>query len=174
MPGGDDCRNARLSLSCGNMEISPEVFDELLPLAIQWVAENEARILCHGHGLQPEEQEDARLAGVESPEKIRILIVPEIPGPGEGALGLVNEEIGFVNERTGGLTLNYGIYIREDCAHDEGLYFHEFVHVGQYEKMGGISGFLPQYLKECVQLGYANSPLELEAVRLTKRFRTSN
>ena len=84
-------------------------------------------------------------------------------------LGVANQAIGLVTDSTGGLTLNYGIFIRQDCASDRALLFHEFVHVGQYERLGDFEGFLPRYLDECVRFGYPNAPLEREAIEVTAR-----
>jgi hypothetical protein len=155
------------------MEISPELWSQLIPLAIEWSRAHEHRILSHGHSLKPEELLHAAQAGVIHPERIRFMVVPEIPGPDSGILGTANATLGMVNDRTAGLTLNYGIYIRADCSHDEALFFHEFVHVSQYERLGGFEGFLARYLQECLQLGYENSPLEKEAVDATLKFESA-
>jgi len=62
-----------------------------------------------------------------------------------------------------GLTLGYSVFI---CLCDGGarLLSHELRHVYQYEEAGGIAKFLPRYLKEIVEFGYRNAPLELEAI----------
>ena len=44
-----------------------------------------------------------------------------------------------------------------------GLLSHEFRHVYQYEQAGSIAAFLPGYLQQVVQLGYANTAFERDA-----------
>lgn len=141
---------------------------QLLPLAVRWVETQEAEILAHGTALTPDQQEDARRAGVVSPEKIRLCVVREIPVPVDPALSNAAHETGLLGPATAGLALRYGIYIRDDKRLDRELHVHEFVHVGQYERLGSIEAFLTNYLKECVDPGYPLGPLEQEAI-LTAR-----
>ncbi len=73
----------------------------------------------------------------------------------------------FIGPQTAGLTLNYGIYIREDCSdyrENRELYVHEMVHVGQYERMGSIKAFLTDYLEESISPGYPLGAMEQEAI----------
>jgi hypothetical protein len=49
------------------------------------------------------------------------------------------------------------------------LIVHELAHVAQYERLGGILPFLRKYLFECLTVGYAAAPLELEATAVTVR-----
>ena len=53
----------------------------LLPLACEWAAAQEQRILATGEALSDAMLGDARLVGVAIPERIRLLYVPEIPIP---------------------------------------------------------------------------------------------
>lgn len=151
------------------MNITPENLAQLLPLAIKWAQDGEAFIMRSGRDLNANEVSDAYLAGVRFPEKIKIAVVPHIPRPVDGLLGHANQEVGLVTDATGGLTLNYGIFLRADCAKDRALLFHEFVHVAQYERLGSFVGFLPEYLDQCVRLGYPQAPLEHEAAETTRR-----
>lgn len=150
------------------MPFSLEQLRQILPPAIVWAKDYEKWVEQNGQGLQPEELTIARRAGVANPERIRVAVVPRIPRPDDGILAAANDEIGLITDRTGGLTLNYGILIREDCSSDLALFFHEFVHVAQYERLGGFEGFLPQYLEQCATVGYQNAPLEREAVETTR------
>ena len=43
---------------------------------------------------------------------------------------------------------------------------HELVHTMQCEKFGGLYPFLKKYLWECIEIGYPETPLEAEAVRI--------
>jgi hypothetical protein len=139
-------------------------FDQLLPLAVEWAMEQEARILREGVSLTNEEKVVARQAGVGQPERVRLLQVKTIPRPEHEALEAACDAIDFLTPATRGLALGYGIFVRTDCWRDAGLIAHELVHTAQYERLGGIEGFLRQYLMECLTVGYPESPLEQEAI----------
>lgn len=141
----------------------------LLPLAAQWVQSQEAEILTLGIPLSQEQQKDAQNAGVRAPEKIRLRVVPRIPLPVDSVLHNVARETGLLGPATAGLTLRYGIYIRHDAELDRELHVHEFVHVGQYERLGSIEAFLSSYLKECIDPGYPLGPMEQEAILVARK-----
>ena len=61
------------------------------------------------------------------------------------------------------MTFGYGIALREDCRSEARLMMHELKHVAQYERLGGIGGFLRPYMRECVYPGYPRGMLEREA-----------
>jgi hypothetical protein len=138
-------------------------FATLLPLAIEWAANEEARVLREGVALSEDELRDARAVGVKSPERIRLLRVETVPIPEHPQLRAAAETVHFLSPETRGLTLHYAIFVRWDCWKDRHLLAHEFVHTVQYERLGGIAPFLQQYLQECLTIGYANAPMELEA-----------
>jgi len=110
-------------------------FETLLPLAAEWAAEQEQRILREG----------------------------------EPQLRAAAEAIHFLSPETRGLTLKYGVFFRWDCWRDRSLIAHELVHTTQYERLGGILPFLRQYLFECLTIGYANAPMELEAAEVARK-----
>jgi hypothetical protein len=141
---------------------------QLLPLAVRWAESQEAEILAQGIALTPGQQRDAKNAGVASPDKIRLRVVHEIPMPADPVLSNVARETGLLGPATAGLALRYGIFIRDDVRLSRELHIHEFVHVGQYERLGSIEAFLRNYLKECIDPGYPLGPLEQEAI-LTAR-----
>jgi hypothetical protein len=144
-------------------------FETLLPLAVQWAAEQEARILREGVSLSSHEVLDAQAVGVRQPEAVRVLPVQTIPRPENPILKAACDAVDFLTPATRGLTLQYGIFIRTDCWRNRGLMAHELVHVAQYEQLGGILPFLRKYLLECVTIGYPEAPLEQEALSVTQR-----
>ncbi|MBN1975623.1 MAG: hypothetical protein JW787_18460 [Sedimentisphaerales bacterium] len=156
------------------MEFFEEQLSQIIPLAVKWAQEGECFALEDGRPLEPDEQEDAHQAGVLYPENIRICFVRDIPRPVKGVLAEANQSLNFITDTTAGLTLNYGIFIKRSCQNDRYLYFHEFVHVSQYESLGGITQFLNRYLRECVEQGYENSALENEAVKKTEKFKNQH
>jgi hypothetical protein len=141
-----------------------EQFTVLLPLAVGWASKQEHRILQHGVPLTRAEIEDAEAVGVVYPGKVRLLPVKVVPWPGAGVLRAACKAVNFLTTTTRGLTLGYGIFIREDCWRERALIAHELVHTAQYERLGGTAPFLRQYLTECLTVGYNDSPLEKEAV----------
>ena len=107
-------------------------------------------ILQSGVALTDLQLVDARRVGVAHPDRIRLLRVEQI--------------------QTTGLTLRYGIFIRGDCWGERRLTVHEFVHTMQYERLGGVEGFLRPYLLECINPpGYPFGPMEQEAKRVQRR-----
>jgi hypothetical protein len=144
-------------------------FDTLLPLAVKWATEEEARILREGVPLSESEMTDAKAVGVHEPDRVRLLRVAAVPKPSQPQLAAAADAMQFLTLATRGLTLHYGIYIRADCWRDRALIVHELVHVAQYERLGGTAPFLRKYLRECITVGYPASPLEQQAVRVSAR-----
>lgn len=144
-------------------------FEALLPLAVEWAAGCEERILREGVSLLEQEIIDAQAVGVQSPHRVRLLSVDVIPRPTEPRLKAACDAIDFLSPATRGLTLRYGVFIRSDCWGDRRLIVHELIHTAQYERLGGIEPFLRRYLFECVTIGYPQSPLEQEAINLAAR-----
>ena len=135
----------------------------LLPLAVGWARRQERRILRLGVPLTESEIEDARALGVREIARVRLLKVNVMPLPGASALRGAARTLGFDPDATCGITLGYGIFIREDCWRHRALIAHELAHTAQYERLGGIEPFLRKYLSECLTVGYVDSPLEREA-----------
>ena len=149
--------------------LTTEEFEQLLPLAATWAEEQESQILAHGQPLTTQQLSDARTMGVSQPERVRLLIIPQIPMPDHPLLIAAGHATGLLSPYTAGLTLRHGIYIRQDVADDRFLVAHELVHTRQYERLGGILPFLRQYLHECLTIGYPAAPLEQEAVVAAER-----
>jgi len=143
--------------------------ENLLPLAVDWASEQEARILRDGVPLSAQQIADAKQAGVAQPECVRLLQVDAIPAPAHPILKAACNAINSLTSAPRGLTLNYGIFVRRDSAQDRHLLLHELAHISQYERLGGMVPFLRKYLFECFTLGYHRAPLELEANEVARR-----
>ncbi len=100
----------------------------LLPRSAVWAADQEHRVLRDGFPLDNHALKLAREAGVKLPDRVRILLVPEIPFPEDEALRLAAKAIGLTAGAEG-LTLGYGISIRVERRNAEKLIAHELVHV---------------------------------------------
>jgi len=145
-------------------------FETLLALAVAWALEQEQSVLRRGVALTQAQLDDARKIGISHPERIRLLAVARIPAPENPVLASAAEAAGLVMSTASGLTLRYGIYLREDRMDDRQLLAHELVHTWQFERFGGVESFLREYLGECLSAGYAQSPLEHEAIRIAAGF----
>ena len=143
--------------------------EDLLPLAAQWAADQERRVLCEGVRLSETELADAIAIGVRNPERVRLLRVENIPVPGHQMLKAAAASINFLTAAPSGLALEYGIFIRSDHWRARELIAHELVHTAQYQRLGGIKPFFQTYIFQCATVGYRNAPLELEAVATAAR-----
>jgi hypothetical protein len=143
--------------------------ERLLPLAVQWAAEQERRVLCEGVSLSKVELADARVIGVCNPERVRLLPVDSIPVPVHPMLRAAAASINFLTVAPRGLALDHGIFIRADYWRDRALIAHELVHAAQFQRLGGILPFLQTYIFQCATVGYPNAPLELEAIETAAR-----
>ncbi len=134
----------------------------LLPKAIAWAEDQAARVGGSGRTLTDRERELARGVGVTQPERIRVGLVEALPMPEDPALRAAAVQTGLLGPGMVGLTLGHSVFI---CKSHETvrLLSHEFRHVYQYEQAGSIAAFLPGYLKQIVQFGYAGAPLEHDA-----------
>ena len=141
---------------------------DILPLACAWVAECEREILRTGTPLTTAQLADAQQVGVQHPGRVRLLGVPAISFPEDPRLHAAAQATRFLTPDTIGLTLRYGIFLREDYWGDRALLAHELVHSAQYERLGGIEPFLRQYFGEVLAVGYLRAQLEQEAVRMAR------
>lgn len=148
------------------IQISPELFENILPFAVEWAEAKEKVILKHGTALSPQYMEDAKSVGVKYPERVKIYEVPQIPVPKHPILRAAAEATQLISPATIGISLGYGIFIHNDFSKDRYTIVHELVHTMQFEKFGGFYPFLKKYLWECITIGYPEAPLEKEAVRM--------
>lgn len=147
--------------------ITEEQFDAIFPLACEWAEQQERLILQSGLPLTGTQRADAKQVGVADSGKVRLLSVDIIRPPVHPILRALAEATGLISAGTAGLTLRFGVFVRSDQWFNRRLIVHELVHVMQYERFGGISAFLRDYLRECLFApGYPNGPLEKEADRI--------
>ncbi|MCE0484680.1 MAG: hypothetical protein LV479_10635 [Methylacidiphilales bacterium] len=135
-----------------------------LPIACSWAEEQQKYFLSQGIALNRDQLIDARRAGVQSPEKIRVLRVKTLPQLLNEDIMFIAKQIGLFSTKSVALTFGYGICLREDHWDDRYSLVHECVHVSQYEKRNGIGAFLQEYLRECMDPGYPFGRMEQEAI----------
>jgi hypothetical protein len=145
------------------VETPMDSFSQLLPLAYEWAEQQQDNILQNGTPLSESQMNDTKLVPVRFPEKVRLLKVERIPWPDNPTLLSIGQQMGLISDYTEGLTLGYGIFISSKRWQERRLVVHELAHVGQCEKLGGVNQFLEQYVEECLNLGYDDACLEIEA-----------
>jgi hypothetical protein len=145
---------------------------QLLPRVLDWVEAEEKRALDHGTPLSRAPLNDARAAGVQTPENIRLFVVTDIPQPEHPRINQLAAELGLITPETIAITFRFGIFVRANRSDDREILVHECVHVAQYEKLG-IEGFLTQYVVQIFKNGYNNAPMEREAREIAARIVSS-
>lgn len=130
--------------------------------AAKWTEQNQELICQFGRKLSVDEQNIARQVGVANPYQVHIYEIPVIKRPEEPELAALCQQYGFLTEDTIGLTLGYGIYIKQGYL-TRRLLSHELRHVYQYEQAGSAEAFLSRYIGEIMQFGYLDAPLEIDA-----------
>jgi len=135
---------------------------ELLPKAIAWAESQAVAGASAGRELTARESDLARKVGVAHPEQIRVIAVDALPMPTDPPLRAAAAQTGFLDPSMVGLTLGHSVFI---CRGHETprLLSHEFRHVYQYEQAGSIRDFLPGYLLQIVEQGYAATTFETDA-----------
>ncbi len=135
----------------------------LLPNAIAWAEDRAAKAAEVGTPLNASELEIARKVGVARPELVRVETVGDtLPMPDDPTLREAATQAGLLGPGMIGLTLGYSIFICRGHK-TRRLLSHELRHVHQYEQHGLIAGFLPIYLKQVIDVGYSDAPLERDA-----------
>ena len=135
---------------------------QLLPDAIAWAEMQAREAEIVGRPLDSAGLAVARAVGVRYPEKIRLAAVSALPLPEEPMLRAAALQTGLLGPGMAGLTLGYSILICEGHFSIRML-SHECRHVHQYEEQGSIAKFLPIYLQQIVDFGYASAPFEIDA-----------
>jgi hypothetical protein len=138
-------------------------FADIYRRAVTWAERESVRIVQTGVTLEPRGVQTARCVGVRQPEKVRVLFVPAVPFPDDPVLRAEAERVGMIAENTAGMTLDYGIFIRDDHRQSLKLLAHELRHVTQYESSGSIAVFMDHYLRELLHFGYGPGPFEVDA-----------
>jgi hypothetical protein len=149
--------------------IDQEKFERLAPLAYQWAKQQEAYILQHGARLAAHQLADASRAGVDNPDRVRVLVVDRIPLPDDEELAEAARRAQIITEASRGVAIGYGIIIRADSWQNRELLLHQLVHVAQCERSGGLECFVGEYLGDRVSSpDFSVGSLENEARGLAR------
>jgi hypothetical protein len=136
--------------------------DRLFPRVLAWYEAVEAELLPQGRSLTAQETEVARKLGVQDPTRVRVAVLEAFPMPSDPELSIEAKRFGLGSRSEGGRTNGYVIMLKPRVAQNKTVLAHELVHVAQHDRLGRAA-FLRRYLVEMELLGYARSPLELEA-----------
>jgi hypothetical protein len=136
--------------------------DRFYPRVQAWYDAVEARYLPLGRPLTAQEMDDARRLGVLQPQDVRVVVLDAFPMPEDVELRTEAERHGLGSRMEAGRTMGHAILLKPWTADEPTVLRHELVHVAQTDRLGR-EGFLRRYLLELEMLGYARSPLELEA-----------
>ena len=136
--------------------------ERFYPRVRAWYDSVEARHLPLGRPLTAREMDDARRLGVLRPQDIRVVVLDAFPMPEDVELRQEAERHGLGSRTEAGRTMGHTILLKTWAVDEPTMLRHELVHVAQMDRLGR-EGFLRRYLLELEMLGYALSPLELEA-----------
>ena len=134
----------------------------LLPSAIAWAEAQAAWGIQAGTPLTQTGEILARKVGVSRSDLVRIAVVDAFPLPEDPILRAAAIHAALLGPGTAVLTLGYAVFVGRGQQTPR-LLAHELRHVFQYEQAGSIAQFLPVYLGQIVEFGYANAPLEQDA-----------
>lgn len=139
-----------------------------LPALRSWV---DRLLVDYANRVEPVSSPDfCRLPDHFSPEilqRARVVTVSTVPFPPLSQWGL-SEFSALEAMPVAGITFDDTFFVRQDCR-TESLYFHELVHVVQWDELGA-DHFLMAYGVGLLQCGYAHSPLERMAYDLQQAF----
>ncbi len=150
-------------------EFDQKTFEKLLPIAVQWAKAQEAFVLKHGSSLSARHIGDAKLAGIKEPARVRVLVVDRIPLPDDPSLAEASKRVGIVTEDTRCMGFGHALIIRVDAWNDRETILHNFVHIAQCERAGGLEQWCRQYLGDrttCPK--FTAGSLEAEARRFAR------
>jgi hypothetical protein len=120
----------------------------LAPLARQWALEQEAFVLKLGAPLDAQQIADAKRAGVKDTARVRVLPVDRIPMPANLELAEAARRAQIITDASPAVTIGHAIMVRADRWRDRELLLHQFVHVAQCERCGGLEAFVEEYLTD--------------------------
>src|ERR1700690_506343 len=154
-------------------QLTPEQFQTIYPQVAKWIGQTlpnhafEARTVASvGFKRLSLFFNQSFLASA------KVIIVDRVPMPPLASMG-VSQFADFENGNYDGVTYLDTFFVRRSCAADEGLYFHELIHIIQWRLLGP-EHFLAAYVAGLCAFGYRNSPLEVMAYNAESLFRSSN
>lgn len=150
-----------------SVEVLKKMVPTIAPVMTAWAENMERLAMEKGVALDSLQWGDALRAGVQRPERVRIMNVDDIPLPNP-ELTFLARETGIITDTTDGLTFGHGIFLKNNLPDAKRRLIHQLVHCSQYERLGEMRQFIREYVQCCLDFGYAQSPYELEAEARTQ------
>ena len=144
-----------------------EVVDDFTRLLIEHAKRSEEQVLREGRRLDPVELEIALKAGVQHPQRVRILTLDAVPLPENPIVAEEFERMGVLRliRQAAAAARGYGIILTPRALNRDDALAHELVHVAQFERFGGIGPMFRAHIPDLRAHGYRRSELEDEAYR---------
>lgn len=145
-------------------------FEKTLTL---WLDDINAEILETGIPLSPELRDVANQLGIRHPDRIRILVVDEVPAPSDHPILYREGErrnLWGPGIQGNAQVFGHGIAVTRQVLDDTGKMAHELMHVAQIERFASLQDFVVEYLRQIAEHGYADAPLEVEAFKQNSRY----
>ena len=139
-----------------------EKVNRFFPRALAWFKQAEVDLQMRGRILTESEKAQARKLGVRHPDAVRVVVLETFPMPADPDLRTESERYGLGSRHEGGRTMGSVILLKPWAADNPSVLVHELVHISQFERLGR-EAYLRRYIIEMEMMGYARSPLELEA-----------
>ena len=152
------------------MPITPDQFQKLYPVLFGWIAETltastaRARTVASKNFPRLPLYFDGQFLA-----SAKVVVADTLPMPPLSKIGLP-QFADFERADFDAITYLDTFFIRRTQANDEGLHFHELIHVVQW-KVLGPERFLADYAAGLEARGYRDSPLEAMAYEAERRFR---
>jgi hypothetical protein len=153
--------------------MTPERFKALYPHVIGWIRQtlgahetNAKSVASAGFARLPLYFNQELLASA------KYVVVDRAPTPPLSALGL-KEFAAFEQGDYDGITYLDTFFVKKSRVAEEGLYFHELIHVVQWRVLGA-ERFLAAYADGLETFGYRDSPLEAMAYDAQTAFEQSS
>lgn len=135
---------------------------ELKPIIIDWIYAQERIIQESGFELNEAGVRLARTVGVSYPEKIKVMLIDEIPQIDNVKIRSLAKSLGMLRQPALGMTFGHSIYIANGKGSTR-LYSHEFRHVFQCEQYPTLADYASEYISQLLEFGYHRAPLEIDA-----------
>jgi hypothetical protein len=148
-------------------------FHSTLPAVLEWIEKTLEE--NRDHAVPVINLNFPRLGKVFPPALLSkakaVVVTGKVPFPPLSRMGLP-EFVQMENMPIAGITYKDTFFVSH-LHQIESLYFHELVHVVQWDCLG-VDNFLLAYGASLLQFGYQNSPLEQMAYALQERFERQN
>ncbi len=141
----------------------------LTPLTLEWYAEIEKKYLRTGRQLTEDELPIARFAGIKHPERVRVIVLEDLPFPRNETLLVQSREYGLGGTTEGGRSIGYIVMLKAQHKDKRWILARELALVAQQEKMGRTA-YIRRFIAEHELMGKNRAPMVLDANAVALKF----